>query len=36
LASRLNTLRRYKSPWLRHDHLAGLVMTTMLVPVGIA
>ena len=32
----LNTLRRYESSWLRHDIVAGLVMTTMLVPVGIA
>lgn len=32
----LNTLRKYESPWLRHDLVAGLVMTTMLVPVGIA
>ena len=32
----LNTLRQYESPWLRHDIVAGLVMTTMLVPVGIA
>lgn len=32
----LNTLRQYKSSWLRHDVVAGLVMTTMLVPVGIA
>ena len=32
----LNTLRRYESSWLRHDVVAGLVMTTMLVPVGIA
>src|SRR6201998_4150134 len=32
----LNTLRAYKSSWLRHDLVAGLVMTTMLVPVGIA
>jgi len=32
----LNTVRRYKSSWLRHDLVAGLVMTTMLVPVGIA
>ena len=32
----LNTLRQYKSSWLRHDFVAGLVMTTMLVPVGIA
>src|ERR1700741_5346546 len=32
----LNTLRQYELPWLRHDLVAGLVMTTMLVPVGIA
>jgi high affinity sulfate transporter 1 len=32
----LNTLRLYESSWLRHDLVAGLVMTTMLVPVGIA
>jgi high affinity sulfate transporter 1 len=32
----LNTLRQYESSWLRHDLVAGLVMTTMLVPVGIA
>ena len=32
----LETLRHYKSSWLRHDLSAGLVMTTMLVPVGIA
>jgi high affinity sulfate transporter 1 len=32
----LNTLRRYELSWLRHDLVAGLVMTTMLVPVGIA
>src|SRR5216110_558353 len=32
----LDTLRHYKSSWLRHDFVAGLVMTTMLVPVGIA
>src|SRR6516162_2107718 len=32
----LNTLRHYEWPWLRHDVVAGLVMTTMLVPVGIA
>ena len=31
-----NTLRRYEPSWLRHDIVAGLVMTTMLVPVGIA
>jgi hypothetical protein len=32
----LSTLRRYELSWLRHDVVAGLVMTTMLVPVGIA
>jgi len=32
----LDMLRRYELPWLRHDLVAGLVMTTMLVPVGIA
>src|SRR6201987_5670959 len=32
----LYTLRQYELPWLRHDLVAGLVMTTMLVPVGIA
>ena len=32
----LETLRHYKSSWLRHDVTAGLVITTMLVPVGIA
>src|SRR3954452_6934179 len=32
----VNTLRRYEPSWLRHDLEAGLVMTTMLVPVGIA
>jgi len=32
----LVTLRRYDPAWLRHDLVAGLVMTTMLVPVGIA
>jgi len=32
----LNTVRHYEAPWLRHDLVAGLVMTTMLVPVGIA
>jgi len=30
------TLRTYERSWLRHDITAGLVMTTMLVPVGIA
>ena len=29
-------LRQYQPSWLRHDIVAGLVMTTMLVPVGIA
>jgi high affinity sulfate transporter 1 len=32
----LQTLRRYESAWLRHDIVAGLVLTTILVPVGIA
>jgi high affinity sulfate transporter 1 len=29
-------LRRYQASWLQRDILAGLVLTTMLVPVGIA
>jgi len=29
-------LRRYEAAWLPHDVMAGLVLTTMLVPVGIA
>src|SRR6185369_11114029 len=32
----LRTLRSYEPGWLRHDIVAGLVLTTMLVPVGIA
>jgi high affinity sulfate transporter 1 len=32
----LDVGRRYESSWLRHDVVAGLVMTTMLAPVGIA
>jgi high affinity sulfate transporter 1 len=32
----LQTLRQYQIAWLRHDVVAGLVLTTMLVPVGIA
>ncbi|RZL92200.1 MAG: SulP family inorganic anion transporter [Variovorax sp.] len=32
----LRTLRMYQAAWLRHDIVAGLVLTTMLVPVGIA
>jgi len=32
----LHTLRRYERAWLRHDVVAGLVLTTVLVPVGIA
>jgi high affinity sulfate transporter 1 len=32
----LQTFRNYQAQWLRHDLVAGLVMTTMLVPVGIA
>jgi high affinity sulfate transporter 1 len=31
-----NIVRQYKSSYLRQDIVAGLVMTTMLVPVGIA
>jgi high affinity sulfate transporter 1 len=29
-------LRQYEAAWLKHDVLAGLVLATMLVPVGIA
>jgi len=32
----LNEIRQYKLSWLKHDFTAGLVMTAMLVPVGIA
>ncbi len=32
----LDLLRGYDRSWLRHDLVAGLVLTTMLVPVGIA
>ena len=32
----LQILRSYETAWLRHDIVAGLVLTTMLVPVGIA
>jgi high affinity sulfate transporter 1 len=32
----LTVLREYKASWLRDDLVAGLVITTMLVPVGIA
>ncbi len=32
----LRALRDYKVAWLRHDVVAGLVLATMLVPVGIA
>jgi high affinity sulfate transporter 1 len=32
----LQVVRNYQRAWLRHDLVAGLVMTTMLVPVGIA
>ena len=32
----LVTLRGYEPSWLRHDLMAGLVLITMLVPVGIA
>src|ERR1700745_3347389 len=32
----LDTLRRYEAEWLPLDIFAGLVLATMLVPVGIA
>jgi hypothetical protein len=32
----LAILRRYESAWLTHDLVAGIVLTTMLAPVGIA
>jgi high affinity sulfate transporter 1 len=32
----LNILRQYQASWLPHDIVAGLVLTSMLVPVGIA
>ena len=32
----LHLLRHYEWAWVRHDLVAGLVLTTMLVPVGIA
>lgn len=32
----VQTLMNYKSSWLSHDLTAGLVLTTMLIPVGIA
>ena len=32
----VQTLRKYQMAWLQHDFVAGLVLTTMLVPVGIA
>ena len=32
----LRTLEHYQLAWLPHDIIAGLVLTTMLVPVGIA
>lgn len=32
----LITLREYQAEWLRHDIVAGVVLATMLVPVGIA
>ena len=32
----LMVLRHYQISWLRHDLAAGLVLTTILVPVGIA
>ncbi len=32
----MGVLRSYQREWLRHDIVAGLVLTTMLVPVGVA
>jgi MFS superfamily sulfate permease-like transporter len=32
----IDMLRRYQTAWLPHDIFAGLVLVTMLVPVGIA
>ena len=32
----IDMARRYEPAWLLHDALAGLVLATMLVPVGIA
>ena len=32
----LLTLRQYQAGWLAHDIVAGLVLSTMLVPVGMA
>jgi high affinity sulfate transporter 1 len=32
----IDTLRHYKAAWVPHDIFAGLVLATMLVPVGIA
>ena len=32
----LRTIETYQAEWLKHDVTAGLVLTTMLVPVGIA
>src|SRR5262249_8854916 len=32
----LDPLRRYKAAWFTHDAFAGIVLATMLVPVGIA
>jgi high affinity sulfate transporter 1 len=32
----IKILRRYEAAWFRHDIFAGLVLATMLVPVGIA
>jgi len=32
----VDTLRHYRIEWLRHDVIAGLVLTSMMVPVGVA
>jgi hypothetical protein len=36
MATGLTTLRQYQAKWLPNDIVAGLVLATMLVPVGIA
>jgi hypothetical protein len=36
LAARIAGVSRYEAAWLPNDVMAGLVLTTMLVPVGIA
>ena len=36
MVARLTYVRQYQVSWLVHDVVAGMVLTTMLVPVGIA